>query len=292
MRIILITGMSGAGKSTALDALEDMGIEAIDNTPLTLLPMIIEPLSDTHSGRKRPNAVALGVDVRSRDFSTTDLLQLVEDLRSAPETELSLVFLDCQDDVLAGRFSETRRRHPLALDRPVSDGIAEERALITPLKDHADMVLDTSTFKKAELRQAIRSNFGTDEQGLSVCVMSFSYARGLPRNADIVLDVRFLKNPHYVPELMDKTGLDDAVGDYIKQDAEFEPFWTQIRDLLQRLLPRYAAEGKSYLTIAFGCTGGKHRSVFLTEQCASWLEESGYQLIVQHRDIPVAITAV
>lgn len=278
MKLVLVTGMSGAGKSLALKALEDCGFEAIDNLPLSLLPALVTPDAQ---GRH----LVVGWDIRSRDFSASDSLDILRQLRAQMGTDFSLLFLDCEDEVLRRRYSETRRRHPLAQDRQVTDGITHERQLLAPLREVADMVIDTSETEAAALRQAIMSQFAREERGLSLVVTSFSFKLGVPREADMVFDVRFLKNPHYDPELRPKTGLSPEVGAYIESDADFAGFFERLTGLLLPLLPRYLAEGKSYLTIAVGCTGGKHRSVHVTQKLAGFLEGHGYKVNVRHRDV-------
>ena len=278
MKLVLVTGMSGAGKSLALKTLEDCGFEAIDNIPLSLLPSLVTPQAQ---GRH----LVVGWDIRSRDFSAKDSLELIDSLRSRPDVDFTMLFLDSDDEVLRRRYSETRRRHPLAQDRQVTDGIAHERELLLPLRQAADITIDTSEYEASALRNIITSQLALEERSLAVVVTSFSFKHGLPREADIVFNVRFLKNPHYVPELQPKTGLDAAVGQYVESDAGFAGFFSHMTGLLAPLLPRYMAEGKHYLTIAIGCTGGKHRSVHVAQKLGGFLESSGYKVTVRHRDI-------
>ena len=278
-RVVLVTGMSGAGHSTALKALEDMGYEAIDNLPLSLLNAVL-----SEAGSTRP--LAVGVDTRTRRFAAKDVVRRLRALSANPGLAVTLVVLDCQDDVLARRFTETRRRHPLARDRQVADGIAAERALIAPLKAHADLVLDTSALPPAELGRVLAGHFGLGEgAGMAVFVTSFSFRHGLPREADLVFDVRFLTNPHYDSALRPLDGRDPRVAAYIEQDPEFEGFFGRLIDMLAPLLPRYEAEGKSYLTIAVGCTGGRHRSVLVAERLGAWLRAGGRPAEIRHRDL-------
>lgn len=282
--IVLVTGMSGAGRSTALAVLEDLGYEAVDNLPLTLLPGLVQSTGAT------PHAapIAIGVDIRSRDFGVGTLLAEIERLRAPGERRIVTVFLDCDDDEILRRYTETRRRHPLALDRPVADGIRLERRAISPLIEEADLVIDTTGSTVWEFKQRMTSLF--DAKGAAgppaITVMSFSYRRGIPREADMVLDVRFLKNPHYDPSLRDLTGLDPAVGAAIAADPDCEGFLEDLATLLERVLPRQEVEGKSYLTVAFGCTGGKHRSVYMAERLARWLSNRGGAVYRFHRDMP------
>lgn len=278
-RLMLVTGMSGAGRSTALKALEDCGYEAVDNLPLSLLLSLV----DTPSAFSRP--LAIGVDIRTRDFGTDLFVDIHERLAQLPELDVTLLFLDSDDDVLLRRYTETRRRHPLAADRGVADGIMHERRLLGPLRERADVVLDTSRFAPAEFRGLLQDRFGLEARPpLSLFVVSFAYRNGLPREADLVFDVRFLRNPHYVPALRDHTGREPGVADYIAADDNYAPFFESLTTMLARLLPRYSDEGKSYLTIAIGCTGGRHRSVFIAERLTAWLAAQGYHVSLSHRD--------
>lgn len=279
-RVVLITGLSGAGMSVALKALEDLGYEAVDNLRLSLLPALIEQADP----RQRP--VALVVDSRTRDFSAEAFLQQLDALRANEKLDVRLLFLDCGDEVLQRRFTETRRRHPLAVDRPVPDGIARERTMLLPLKALADLTIDTTQLSIHDLRRSMAGHFRLDEQpALQVFVTSFSFRMGLPREADLVFDVRFLTNPHYDPELRHLTGLDPAVAARVQSDPDFPAFFENLTSLLKPLLPRYNQEGKSYLTIAIGCTGGQHRSVFLAEKLTEWLKERGLKVGLSHREL-------
>lgn len=285
-RVILVTGMSGAGKSSTLKALEDLGYEAVDNLPLSLLGSLVLPGQRTLAGSGLARPLAIGVDIRTRDFDAADFLAKLDQLGGQPDLEVGLVFLDCDDEVLGQRFAETRRRHPLAVDRPVRDGIRHERRLLGPLKERASTVIDTSDKKPSELKRTLAAQFGLPARPqLAVFVTSFSYGRGLPREADLVFDVRFLDNPHYDPALRPLNGLDPRVAERIERDPGFDAFFRGLVDLLRPLLPRYAQEGKSYLTIAVGCTGGRHRSVFVAERLATWLEGQGERVHVNHRDL-------
>lgn len=279
--VVLITGLSGAGRATALKALEDAGYEAVDNLPLSLLPDLLR--GNWHGGRK----LALGLDVRTRDFSPAAFLAELAALRMQRELVSALVFLDCDDATLLRRFTETRRRHPLAVDRPVQDGIAEERRVLAPLRAAADHVIDTSQLGPHDLKRLLSTRFALDDApGLRVVVLSFSYRNGLPREADIVFDARFLANPHYVAALKPLSGRDRAVQEYVEADPDYSAFASGIKTLLGPLLPRYEKEGKSYLTVAVGCTGGRHRSVFLAETIAAWLKTLGRNVTLAHRDLP------
>ncbi len=277
--VVVVTGLSGAGRTTALKVLEDIGYEAIDNLPLSLLgPAVLAGHLD------RP--VALGADIRNRDFAAQPFLEQLDALVAEPALEVKLVFMDCADEVLQRRFTETRRRHPLAQERPLADGIAAERTMTAPLKARADLVVDTSSLAVPDFRRLMTGHFGLGAAGLAVFVTSFSFRQGLPREADLVLDVRFLRNPHYVEALRPLTGRDRRVADYVAGDPAFAPFFDNLTRLVAPLLPRYEAEGKSYLTIAVGCTGGKHRSVAIAEKLAAWLQDRGRPVTLGHRDKP------
>jgi UPF0042 nucleotide-binding protein len=282
-RVLLVTGMSGAGKTMVLKGLEDLGYEAVDNLPLSLVSALVAPAA--RSGLP----IAIGIDIRTRDFGIAQFLHEIDELAGAGNYDARLLFIDCDDDILQRRFTETRRRHPLALDRPVADGIRHERRLVSELRDCADLVIDTSSLILGDLKRVLHGHFALDASpGIAVFVTSFSYRRGLPPEADMVFDARFLANPHYVPELRDLTGLDKAVADYVAADEGFNLFFGSVTTMLGALLPRFSQEGKSYLTIAVGCTGGKHRSVFVAEKIAAWLGENGEQAGISHRDIPGA----
>jgi RNase adapter protein RapZ len=276
-RILLVTGLSGAGKSTVLKTLEDIGWETVDNLPLSLLdPLLATPLS---AGAERGRPLAIGLDSRTRGF---DAERLVKQIEARP---VEMLYLDCTGQELIRRYSETRRRHPLALDRPAIDGIAEERELTAPLKRWADHVVDTTDSDVPALQQQIRDRFASGDESPTLTIMSFGFASGLPRNADLVLDVRFLRNPHWQEELRDPTGLDPAVGAHIAGDEAYEEAMARIEDLLLTLLPRYRAEGKSYVSVAFGCTGGRHRSVHVAERVAARLRAAGFSPSLDHRDL-------
>ena len=279
-RVVLVTGMSGAGKSSALKALEDIGYEAVDNLPLALLAGLVQTESEL------PRPLAIGVDIRTRDFHVESFIERLTSLRANPLIAVKLVFVDCDDEVLRRRFTATRRRHPMALDRPVTHGIERERALIEPLRGVADVTVDTSSLTLGGLRAALSDHFALDaESQLSIVVTSFSYGQGLPREADLVFDVRFLTNPHYEPALQPLTGKDPAVAAFIEKDAGFPRFFNDLCRLIEPLLPRFDLEGKSYLTIAVGCTGGRHRSVFVAEKLAAWLGAKGQRVGIHHRDV-------
>ena len=281
-RILLVTGLSGAGKSTALRTLEDMGWEVVDNLPLSLLEHLLStPLA--RAGGRRP--LAIGIDSRTRDFDAKRVVGQIRAMSEGQDYPVETLFLDCAGGELLRRYSETRRRHPLALDRPAIDGIAAERALMEPLRRWSDHIIDTTDTDAPDLQHQIRTRFDTGRAAPTLHVMSFGYARGLPRNADNVFDMRFLRNPHWVDDLRPLTGLDWPVGDYIAHDPAYEEAVGRIEALLMVLLPRYEAEGKSYVTLAFGCTGGRHRSVHVAERVAARLRKAGFSPTVEHRDL-------
>jgi len=279
-RFVLVTGMSGAGLNTTMKSLEDLGYEAVDNLPLFLMDLLVREAES----RDRPRAIS--VDSRTRDFSADALLAWLSEMRARDDVTIRMVFVDATDDVLLRRFTETRRRHPLAIGRPVIDGILSERALLKPLKLAADVVADTSELSIHDLRRIIGGHFGLEHTpGLTVFVNSFSYRKGLPRDADLVFDVRFLRNPHWDPALRPLTGRDPGVAAFIEADPTWEPFLDRLTEFLAPLLPSYRLEGKSYLTIAIGCTGGRHRSVYVAERLAAWLKGQGGKVGIGHRDL-------
>lgn len=278
-RIVLVTGPSGAGRSSAINVLEDQGFETIDNIPLSFIPRLIEgdgPLA-------RP--IALGIDVRNRDFSVDGLLELREVL-ARPDRTVDLLYLDSSVDVLTRRYSETRRRHPLAPDETPTDGILREKALLEDLRARADILIDTSELSVHELRAEMEGWFAEDTgQGMAVSVQSFSYKRGLPQGLDMVFDCRFLNNPHWVPELRPCTGLSPEVAAYVAGDPRHDAFLDKICDLTLLVLPACLQEGKAHFAIGFGCTGGKHRSVALAESVAGALAQEGWRVSIRHREL-------
>ena len=281
-RILLVTGVSGAGKTTALKTLEDLGWEVVDNLPLSLLnPLLAAPIA---AGAERKRPLAIGLDSRTRGFDAEGIVKQIK-RRGKELRSVETLYLDCQTPELLRRYSETRRRHPLAPDRPATDGIAEEREMTAPLKRWADHVIDTTDSDSNLLRQQIRDRFGGGEEAPTLSLISFGFARGIPRNADLVFDMRFLRNPHWEKPLRELTGLDQAVCDHIAGDEAYEDALARIEDLLLMLLPRYQAEGKSYVSVAFGCTGGRHRSVHVAERVAARLRDEGFSPTLDHRDL-------
>lgn len=280
-RLLLVTGLSGAGKSTTLAVLEDLGWETIDNVPVRLLKRLVT-MPDEARG-----PLALGFDSRTRGFVPADIIALVKDLSQRPDLALTFLFLDCAGHELERRFNETRRRHPMAAGHPVKEGIAAERELFEPLRRWAEVMIDTTAMTSNDLQGKIRQLFAPADPAAAtiLTVSSFGFARGMPPLADLVFDMRFLDNPHWVPELRPLTGQDAAVGAHIETDPAFAEAFARIRDLLLVLLPRYQAQGKPYVHIAFGCTGGRHRSVYTAERMAESLQAAGFSPTVQHRNL-------
>jgi UPF0042 nucleotide-binding protein len=276
-RLLLVTGMSGAGKSTVLDALEDMGWDTVDNLPADLLREFV------HGGSQcRTANVAVGMDVRSRGFDAATLGDLI---RSVEGVEPELLYLDCSGSELIRRYDETRRLHPLAPDRPAEDGIARERELTAPLRAAADSLIDTTDLSPAELRDELRRRYGGDSDQPVLTIASFAFSRGNSRTADLVFDLRFLPNPHWVDELRPLTGADEPVRSYLAQDPAWSETMDRIESLLIDWIPRYWAAGKSYVTVAFGCTGGRHRSVAAAVEMAERVRRAGFEPNVRHRDL-------
>ena len=278
--VLLVTGMSGAGRSTAMNALEDLGYEPIENLPLALLEAVIEPVRST----ARP--VALGIETRTRGFSVRALMDGLAMLRARFGLPALLVFLDASDDALLARFNETRRRHPLAPAEEPAAGIARERDILSEVRARADAVIDTTDLSPHALRDEIAQRFTLGQPGgLSVSVQSFSYKRGAPHDADMVLDCRFLRNPYWDTGLRVLDGDERAIQDFVMQDPLFSDFFERLIDLVMMLLPAYRAEGKAHFSIAFGCTGGRHRSVTVAERLAERLDDAGWPVALRHREL-------
>lgn len=277
--LVLVTGMSGAGLSTALKAFEDLGYEAVDNLRLGLVSALV-------ADRSSDRALAVAIDTRNAAFTVDELLRVASELGQRADLAVKLLFLESSDETLQQRFTETRRRHPLAVDRPVTDGIRREREMLWRLRDAADHVIDTSLLSIHDLRRLIVGHYRLDAApGLTLFVTSFSYRHGVPREADLVFDARFLKNPHWDTKLRPLTGQTPAVAHYIQEDPDYVGFIENLTKLILPLLPRYQSEGKSYLTLGIGCTGGRHRSVLVAEELATILAAHGYIVGVGHRDL-------
>ncbi len=277
--LVLVTGPSGAGRSTAINALEDLGYEVIDNLPLSLLPRLLD-------GPPPSRPLALGVDVRNRDFGTSALIEMIDRLAADPDQTAQVLYLDAAEEELVRRYSETRRRHPLAPAGPPMAGIARERDLLVPIRSRADVLIDTTGLSPHDLRADIDRWFATgDGRRLGVTIHSFSYKRGLPRGMDIVMDCRFLRNPHWDENLRPLDGRDAAVDAYVAADERFDPFFERIKSLTDLLLPAHKDEGKAHLSIGFGCTGGQHRSVAVAERLAAALAQDGWQVSKRHREL-------
>ena len=276
--IVLVTGPSGGGRSTAINALEDLGFEVIDNLPLSLLPRVLDGNSQA--------PLALGLDVRNRDFSTNGLIAAIDGLTRDRGHGAQVLYLDADDDVLIRRFSETRRHHPLAPAGPPVAGIEAEKELLLPIRARADVLLDTSDLSPHDLRAEIDRLFAPGRgKLLGISVQSFSYKRGLPRGLDMVFDARFLRNPHWDPDLRPLDGRDAGVAAYVAQDPRFGPFVSQVKALVDLVLPAHKDEGRAHLSIGFGCTGGQHRSVVLAETLAASLAQDGWPVSKRHREM-------
>ena len=267
-RIVLVSGLSGGGKASVLHALEDIGYDTVDNPPLGLLENLA-----TRADRD----IVIGVDARTRGFNADMILETLALLRRNPDLRPELVYVWADEATLLRRYTETRRRHPMAIGGRVAEGIEIEQELTAPLREAANLFIDTSGLPLARLRHVLEKHFGpagdTSDTRMAVSLVSFSYARGLPREADLVFDARFLRNPHYDPLLRPRTGLDPEVGAYICADPDHDAFLDRITGLIDLMLPRFVHEGKKYATVAIGCTGGRHRSVHLVERVAAHLDE-------------------
>ena len=277
-RLVLVTGPSGAGRFTAVKCLEDIGFEAIDNLPLSLLPRLFD-------GPPLGRPIALGVDVRNRDFSVAALLETLEHLTARADLRVELLYLDCAPDVLIRRFSETRRPHPLSPDETPQRGVGREIELLMPVRAGASVLIDTTELTPHDLRAEIGHLF--DERAdtnMALSVQSFSYKRGVPRSVDMVFDVRFLRNPHWDATLRPLAGLDARVADYVAQDPRFDAFFDRMAEMVELLLPAFQEEGKSHLSIGFGCTGGKHRSIAVAERLAKRLADAHWRVSIRHRE--------
>lgn len=277
--IVIVSGPAGSGRSTAIRALEDLGFEAIDNLPLSFLPRLFAgPVT---------RSVVVGIDPRNREFALDRLLEAAVEIETATGDAPVLVYLDCDAQTLVQRYSETRRRHPMSPHESPLVGVEREIALLAPLRERADVLIDTGAMTPHDLRAEMARHFGSDEtpNRLAITLQSFSYKRGLPRGADMVIDVRFLKNPHWIASLRPLDGRDPRVSAFVEADPDYAGFYARLDDLLAFLLPAYRAEGKSYFSLGIGCTGGRHRSVAVVEALAKTLAARGWQVSSRHREL-------
>jgi UPF0042 nucleotide-binding protein len=276
-KIILVSGMSGAGKSIALKTLEDIGYEAVDNVPLSILPLLV-----SHNPNQK--YLAVGIDIRNRDFSVDNFFKGLKQLHAEKDFDVTFLFIDCTDEILQRRFSETRRKHPISKEHLITDGIKHEREMLGTLCNEADLIIDSSDLTSSDLKKYIKANFSTQKNlQLSIVISSFSFRQGVPHEADLVFDVRFLNNPFYVENLKEFNGTNSEIGKYIEQDPNLTGFYNNLISLLLPLLPLYNREGKNYLSIAIGCTGGKHRSVYVAEKLKKTFKSHGYKVDLRHR---------
>ncbi len=294
-RLLVVTGLSGAGKLSILRVLEDLGYEVVDNPPLGMIEGLVDgDPGESNLARGSPpgtdRRIAVGVHARSHSFDAGAVLDTLARLRLHPAVSVELIYAWADETVLQRRYTETRRRHPLSPHGRVADGVAAEQALTAPLREAADLVIDTSDLPTPDLRRLIEQHYGAEAQfdsqsGLAVLLLSFAFPAGLPRESDMVFDARFLRNPHYVNELRHRTGKDPAVAAYIEEDPDYLGFFDRLTGLLGLVLPRFVQEGKKYATIAVGCTGGRHRSVHIVEQLASHLTQAGWRVTTTHREL-------
>ena len=282
--VVLVTGLSGAGRSTCLKILEDYGFEAVDNIPLNFIPALLVNGSSQSTVTKK-NKIAIGIDARTRDFDEKTLLEYASQIKSS-DYLVSIVFVDCADETLIKRFTETRRKHPLSNGLSIIDGIKIERQLLTDIRKKSDLLIDTTGLSISDLSLVLSRRLGLKNANrLTLSLLSFGFRNGLPAEADTILDVRFLSNPHYNEQLRPLDGRNKEIGAFIEDDPRFSIFFNGFKNFLDPLLPFYADEGKSYLTIAIGCTGGKHRSVFVAERLNNWLKRRDFIVTLRHRDL-------
>lgn len=279
--ILVVTGLSGSGKTTVIKALEDLGFFCLDNLPIVLLPKFLELRISSSSEISK---IAVVIDIRSGEF-LEEAPALIRDLR-AQGYQIQILFLDCEDQILIRRFSETRRSHPLAKDRPLLEGIQKERSLLAELRAMSDLVIDTSGYNVHELKELVERHMQFPaSRRLQILVQSFGFRYGVPSNSDLVMDVRFLPNPYFVEGLKERSGQDPSVARFVLDRDETREFIHRLQDLVAWLLPLYVKEGKTYLTVSVGCTGGRHRSVAIAEQLAAFFRDLDYTVNVHHRDI-------
>ena len=282
--VVLVTGLSGAGRSTCLNILEDYGFEAVDNIPLNFIPALLANGSSQSTANKNLK-IAIGIDARTRNFDETTLLEYASQIKSSDHL-VSIVFVDCADETLIKRFTETRRKHPLSNGLPIIDGIKLERQLLTDIRTKSDLLIDTTGLSISDLSLILSRRLGLKNTSkLTLSLLSFGFHNGLPAEADTILDVRFLSNPHYNEQLRPLDGRNKKIAAFIENDPRFSIFFNGFKNFLDPLLPFYADEGKSYLTIAIGCTGGKHRSVFVAERLNNWLKQREFIVNLRHRDL-------
>ena len=275
-KVIFVTGLSGAGRTTALKILEDLDYEAVDNLPSSLLPLVIT--------KNLKNNIAVGIDIRSRDFDGKKITEFIN--KNKKKISISVIFFECENSILIQRFKETRRRHPLMLNIPINDIIEQERTWLSPLKKTADFIIDTSSLEVPGLNKTINSIFSQKKiQKFNLRIISFGFKNGLPREADIIFDVRFLENPYYKKNLKVLNGKDKKVIEFVENQTKFDFFIKNFFKLIKRIIPSYQLEGKKYLTIAFGCTGGIHRSVVAAEKLFKLISSNEVNLFIDHRDI-------
>ncbi len=283
--VLFVTGLSGAGKTTVLNTLDDLGWETIDNFPVRLFNRLFD-LPGANADDRPATPIAVGFDTRTRGYDPIKMLERIDKLARREELDVSLLVMDCSGAELERRYSETRRPHPLAKDRPAYDGIAEERRLVQPFRDQADQIIDTTNLSVNDLQMLVREQFAiSGAAGTAVHISSFGFSRGVPHNADLMFDMRFLRNPHWDKGLRNKTGLSAEVGAFVAADPAFQESMQRIFEMLLFLLPRYEATGKAYVNIAFGCTGGKHRSVYVAETMSKWLQDAGFSPTIAHRNL-------
>lgn len=278
--LFIVTGFSGAGLSSTLKIMEDLGIEVFDNFPISFLDNLLT------SSLHKSQPIAIGIDTRTRNFNPTKIIEKIEDLKLNSSWNVQTLFLSADDHVLLRRFTDTRRVHPMARDRSISDGIAAEKSLLYPLKHKANVIVDTSDLNIHDLRSQIEQRVEAYiSDTLNINIMSFSYRHGIPREADMVFDMRFLTNPHWKEEYRHMTGLDKDIQIYIEQDPAMSDFYDDLIQMLNRLIPLYKKNGKRYLTIGFGCTGGQHRSVYTAQKIAGWLRSQNHPVTIHHREM-------